>query len=613
MKNLEKGTNKTNDTAKEKEKKKRAKTNLRLLIAAAFTISFIVIFVMSAAQMAIPIQPTMSFNDFMTKLDSGEVAKITFIQSKRCFNAELKDGTIETVIDPGDTTFRREMLESGVTVEIARMTMSEAMDTVIQYIPIFSLSFITIFMILRMTGDAGEGSALFRVYSAKECKKFDDVAGMSEIKEEVRFAVNQLQNTDKLKELGTRPCKGIILEGPPGTGKTLLARAIAGEANVPFIPTSGSSFVEMFVGLGSRRVRNLWKVAVRNAPCVVFIDEIDAVGRKRLGGVNGADMEAGQTLNELLSKMDGLGASDGILVIGATNRIQDLDPALLRPGRFDKHLYIGAPKNKKDRDEIIKLYASNKKFDETFDIDKISKLMFGLSGADIEQIMNESVMVSLQRGGKGIVSLDDVDKATMKHRASGVEIKHSSTEDIHITAIHEAGHAVMNQLLGRKVSKVSITPYSSGVGGMTIRDTDDIENKKLQTKTDIINDIKVLLAGRASEQIIFGDTSIGCSNDIERATSLAYDMLYKYAMSDTRILNPKVLKDEGVVALDNKEVIAEIDKVLQEYNKSVIDELKKHTDDIKALANRLEIEEDVYNYELDKAEIDESKEKFIGG
>ena len=267
---------------------------------------------------------------------------------------------------------------------------------------------------------------------------------------------------------------------------------------------------------------------------------------------------------------------------------------------FDKHLYIGAPKNKKDRDEIIKLYASNKKFDETFDIDKISKLMFGLSGADIEQIMNESVMVSLQRGGKGIVSLDDVDKATMKHRASGVEIKHSSPEDIHITAIHEAGHAVMNQLLGRKVSKVSITPYSSGVGGMTIRDTDDIENKKLQTKTDIINDIKVLLAGRASEQIIFGDTSIGCSNDIERATSLAYDMLYKYAMSDTRILNPKVLKDEGVVALDNKEVIAEIDKLLQEYNKSVIDELKRHTDDIKALADRLEIEEDVYNYELNR-------------
>ena len=302
--------------------------------------------------------------------------------------------------------------------------------------------------------------------------------------------------------------------------------------------------------------------------------------------------------NELLAKMDGLGTNSGVFVVGATNRIQDLDPALLRPGRFDKHLYVGPPKTKADRDEIMNLYLKTKKLYKNFDIDKASKLLFGFSGAEIEQVLNEAVLVSLQRGGDGIISVEDVDTSAMKLIASGVAVKHSSKIDTHITSVHEAGHAVMNSILGRKVSKVSIIPYNSGIGGLTIRDTDDIEDIKMSTKTDLLNDIKVLLAGRVAELLLLGDTSIGCSNDLEKATNIAYRMIYNYAMTSDYIINPEVIKTDGVAILDSKEIIENTNRLVLDCEKDVKEELQAHLDDIKALANRLETEENVYDYSI---------------
>jgi cell division protease FtsH len=280
--------------------------------------------------------------------------------------------------------------------------------------------------------------------------------------------------------------------------------------------------------------------------------------------------------------------------------MQDLDPALLRPGRFDKRLYIGAPKTKKDRDEIVALYLKNKKLAEDVSIDTASKLLFGCSGAEIEQVLNEAVLISLQQSRDGIINLNDIDTAVMKLKASGVKVSHTSKEDIRICAIHEAGHAVMNSLLGRKVSKVSITPYNSGVGGMTVRDTDDIEDQKMLTHTELINDIKVLLAGRAAEEIILGDTSAGCSNDIERATLLAYKVIYNYAMDSDFLINPDVLKNESLAIIDSNTAINKVNQLVKKYNSEVINVLTSHKEDIKKLADRLEIEENIFDYKLEQ-------------
>lgn len=348
----------------------------------------------------------------------------------------------------------------------------------------------------------------------------------------------------------------------------------------------------MFAGLGAARVRQLWELAELNAPCVVFIDEIDAVGRRRSGG-DGATTEANQTLNELLSKMDGLTPNMGVFVVGATNRISDLDPALLRPGRFDKRLYIGPPKSKKDRDEVVRVHMKNKKFSDDYDFDKASKLMFGLSGAEIEQTLNEAVLISIANNRKGIVSMQDVDNAAMKLRASGVAVKHASESDRIISAVHESGHAIVSMTLGRSISKVSIMPYSSGIGGLTVEDTDDIEDKKLKTRGELYNDIKVLLAGREAEQIILGDVSIGCSNDIERASKIAFTIVNNFAMAEDNLINVMALSELGVQLADTKSMVAQANDIMLNCQKDVIDIICRNRSIIEKLRDRLLEEETV--------------------
>ncbi len=572
---------------RDKRPKKRYKKPIKFQTIAIWTgcICAIIICMINAYNTTAPASGNLSYLQFKDKLESSQVLEAEFIKSQETFKVTLVDGTTYNVIDPDHDEFRKELLEEGVMIQVRQQTADEALRGVLATVPYMILIFVFMWYILKSVG--GQTTTLFKILKPEDIVTFDDVAGMSETKKEVEFAVAQLKNRNKLKEIGARPCKGIILEGPPGTGKTLLAKAIAGEAGVPFISTSGADFVEMFVGLGAARVRNLWELALTNAPCVIFIDEIDAVGKRRSSASDAASTEGNQTLNALLQRMDGLGVGTGIFVVAATNRIQDLDPALLRPGRFDKHLYVGPPRSKKDRDEVINVHMKGKKFDEKFDFDSASKLMFGLSGAEIEYVMNESALVSLQRGGEGIITVDDIDKAVMKLRASGVATTHTSESDREITAIHEAGHAIMSLALGRKVSKVSIMPYSSGIGGMTVEDTDDKEDKRMKTKTELQNDIKVLLAGREAEKILLGDTSIGCSNDIERASVIAFNIVNSFAMTDDKLVNVMALAEVGINLFDTKGIISDMNDILKVCNDDVNKVLTEHKDKLKKLSDIL--------------------------
>ena len=572
---------------KNKRPKKRYKKPIKFQTIAIWTgcICAIIICMINAYNTTAPASGNLSYLQFKDKLENSQVIEAEFIKSQETFKVTLADGTTYNVIDPDHDEFRKELLEEGVMIQVRQQTADEALRSVLATVPYMILIFVFMWYILKSVG--GQTTTLFKILKPEDIVTFDDVAGMSETKKEVEFAVSQLKNRNKLKEIGARPCKGIILEGPPGTGKTLLAKAIAGEAGVPFISTSGADFVEMFVGLGAARVRNLWELALTNAPCVIFIDEIDAVGKRRSSASDAASTEGNQTLNALLQRMDGLGVGTGIFVVAATNRIQDLDPALLRPGRFDKHLYVGPPRSKKDRDEVINVHMKGKKFDEKFDFDSASKLMFGLSGAEIEYVMNESALVSLQRGGEGIITVDDIDKAVMKLRASGVATTHTSESDREITAIHEAGHAIMSLALGRKVSKVSIMSYSSGIGGMTVEDTDDKEDKRMKTKTELQNDIKVLLAGREAEKILLGDTSIGCSNDIERASVIAFNIVNSFAMTDDKLVNVMALAEVGINLFDTKGIISDMNDILKVCNDDVNKVLTEHKDKLKKLSDIL--------------------------
>lgn len=588
---------------KDKPKKKIYKKPIKFQTIAIIVGAVVAIMISaySAFMSTAPAKGDISYLQFREKLNNNEIISAQIIDTQDTFKIETTSEESYNVINPDYDDFKKELLESGVQMEIRQRTAEEALVGVALSIPTMLIIFVLLWFILRSVG--GQTTTLFKILKPEDIVTFDDVAGMSETKREVEFAVSQLKNREKLKKLGARPCKGIILEGPPGTGKTLLAKAIAGEAGVPFISTSGADFVEMFVGLGAARVRALWDLALTNAPCVIFIDEIDAVGRRRSSGGDGASVEGNQTLNALLQRMDGLGIGTGIFVVAATNRITDLDPALLRPGRFDKHLFIGPPKSKKDRDEIINVHMKNKSFSEKFDFNNASKLMFGLTGAEIEQVLNEAVLISLSDNRNGIVETDDIDKATMKLRASGVAIEHSSESDRAITAAHEAGHAIVNLALGRKVNKVSIMPYSSGIGGLTIEDVDNKEDKKMKTKKELKDDIMVLLAGREAESLLLNDTSIGCSNDIERATIIAFNIVNNFAMSDDNLVNMLALSEVGINIFDTKGIISEMNGILKECQDSVQSMLRDNEVALKQLRDKLLDEETIIDVDIDILEV----------
>ena len=394
-------------------------------------------------------------------------------------------------------------------------------------------------LMARMTG-AGPGGAQdrmshfgdARVQAAPQDSKvtFQDVAGEDEEKEELREIVEFLRQPDKYLALGARIPKGVLLVGPPGTGKTLLAKAVAGEAGVKFLSISGSDFVEMYVGVGASRVRDLFRQAKQNSPAIIFIDEIDAVGRQRGNGLGGGHDEREQTLNQLLVEMDGFTANEGVVVLAATNRVDILDPALLRPGRFDRQVYVGLPDIKGRRD-ILAVHARNKPLAEDVDLDKLAKGTSGFTGADLENLLNEAALLAGRRDEKAI-TMEDLQKSVIKVIA-GPE-KHSRVIPEHerrLTAYHEAGHAVVMHALPDldPVHQITIVPRGQA-GGMTIYLPD--EDRSYLSRSYLLDNIAGLLGGRAAEQLVLGDISTGASNDISRTTQMARKMVGTYGMSD---------------------------------------------------------------------------------
>jgi len=403
---------------------------------------------------------------------------------------------------------------------------------------IIGFMFLIWFLFMRRLSSMGEGGkqmsfgkAKYKDVTAEKRKAtFDDVAGADEEKEELTEIVQFLKEPKKFNELGAHIPKGVLLVGPPGTGKTLLARAVAGEAGVPFFSISGSDFVEMFVGVGASRVRDLFEQAKKNAPCIVFIDEIDAVGRHRGAGLGGGHDEREQTLNQLLVEMDGFGANEGVIIIAATNRPDILDPALTRPGRFDRQVIVGYP-DIKGREEILKVHSKNKPLGPDVELSVIAQSTAGFTGADLENLLNEAALLAARRGLKAI-TMTEVEEATIKV-VVGTEKKSRkiSDKERRITAVHEAGHAVVTYFCPTQdpVHQISIIPRGMA-GGYTM--SLPSEDKSYRVKSEILEDIVVLLGGRSAEALVLGDISTGASNDIERATKNARDMVTKYGMSD---------------------------------------------------------------------------------
>ena len=437
--------------------------------------------------------------------------------------------------------------------------------------------------------------------------RFSDVAGAEEEKQELKEIVEFLKNPARFTELGARIPKGVLLVGPPGTGKTLLAKAVAGESKVPFFSISGSDFVELYVGVGASRVRDLFESAKQNAPCIVFIDEIDAVGRQRGAGMGGGNDEREQTLNQLLVEMDGFESNSGIIVLAATNRADVLDPALTRPGRFDRQIYVHLP-DVKGREEIIKVHARNKPLSEDVDVKRIARLTSGLAGADIENVLNEAALLAA-RDGRYKITMIDIQEGLNKALMGPKKVSSVITEhDKYITAVHEAGHAIVSQALPNcdNVQEISIIPRGMA-GGYTL--TFDEKDSSHMPKAKLLDSLAMMLGGRSSEEVMLDDITTGASNDIERATKLARRMVTEWGMTDKIGLVSFGEGEEVFVGRNYQKQIPysqELAYTIDEEVKTIIDQAHRKAKDI--LTNKKEVIEKVVKILIDKETI--YKEEF---
>ena len=451
-----------------------------------------------------------------------------------------------------------------------------------------------------------------RVKQVKDEKRkttFDDVAGADEEKEELAEIVEFLKNPARFDALGARIPKGVLLVGPPGTGKTLLARAVAGEANVPFFSISGSDFVEMYVGVGASRVRDLFDQAKKNSPSIIFIDEIDAVGRHRGAGMGGGHDEREQTLNQLLVEMDGFGANEGVIVIAATNRPDILDPALLRPGRFDRQVTVNYP-DTKGRVAILKVHAKGKPIAPDVDFESIAHATVGFTGADLENLLNEAALLAA-RTGKKAITMAEIDEAALKVEVGSEKKSHKMNEKAkRLTAYHEAGHAVSNFYLDHvdPVHQISIIPRGMAGGYTLHRPTED---KNYTSKNEMLDSLVGLLGGRVAEALVIGDVSTGASNDIERATEIARSMVTKYGMSDK--LGPIAFGDQSNEVFLGKDfnhvrnysesvasqIDEEIERIVKDAYSGTKEILSEHIDKLHAVAQVLLKEEKIDGKEFE--------------
>ncbi len=487
-----------------------------------------------------------SYDAFMKEVIGNNVSEIVITPRDRAGVYEIS-GKLKNYKE-GESFFFRVPLAEEVMTKIlgAEETYGFTINTktdpesstfllfLVNVLPMVILVGAAFFFITRQMGNANKsmdfGKSRARLNEDSRKVTFKQVAGLTEEKEEVQELIDFLKSPKKFQRLGARIPKGVLLVGPPGTGKTLLARAVAGEANVPFYYISGSDFVELFVGVGASRVRDMFKQAKHNAPCLIFIDEIDAVGRQRGAGLGGGHDEREQTLNQLLTEMDGFGANEGIIIIAATNRPDVLDPALLRPGRFDRQVTVALP-DVRGREEILEVHAANKIFAKDVKLSNIARRTVGMSGADLENLLNEAALLAVRRN-KDAITMAEIDEAHDRVLMGPAKKSHKYTErERKIVAYHEAGHAVMGIKLdgANEVQKITIIPRGAA-GGYNMMQPK--EETYLSTKKELLDQISGLLGGRVAEELVFDEMTTGAQNDLERATKIARAMITEFGMSD---------------------------------------------------------------------------------
>ena len=515
----------------------------------AYTIIIaIVIALIFFFQRSLYTQTNVTYSQYRSFVEEEKIAQAQIEQ-----NAKVPTGSVLFFVSGSSTEYRvfvsdvnaelDRLQDNGIKVTLTAVKENYFLNTLLPVlILVIGISFVFVAMTGRMAapgGGSGGGQSMANfgrsraVMETGGSKKvlFKDVAGLQEEKEELEEVVDFLKNPNMYTSLGARIPKGILLVGPPGTGKTLLAKAVAGEAGVPFFSISGSNFVEMFVGVGASRVRDLFEQAKRNAPCIIFIDEIDAVARRRGTGLGGGHDEREQTLNQLLVEMDGFGVNEGIIVMAATNRVDILDPAILRPGRFDRKVAVGRP-DVKGREEILRVHAKDKPLGEDVDLAQIAQTTAGFTGADLENLLNEAAIMAA-KATRSYITQQDIKQAFIKVGVGAEKrSKVISDKEKKITAYHEAGHAILFHVLPDMdpVYTISIIPTGVGAAGYTmpLPENDEMFN----TKGKMLQDITTLLGGRVAEELIFGDITTGASNDIKRATGTARAMVMQYGMSD---------------------------------------------------------------------------------
>ena len=575
-------------------------------------LTFVIICALFALEGGKHVEHTLTTGELLEKIDAEEITEMT-ITPKSSDNVYYIEGKLESYKD--NESFKAKVISE----EISKITdyaeendlkkyetnkdpgSNDVLYVILNVLPLVVLVVVAYVMFTKLA--AGNNKSMdFGRSRAKLSEdggqvRFTDVAGLKEEKEEVKELIDFLKNPKKFQKLGARIPKGVLLVGPPGTGKTLLAKAVAGEANVPFYYISGSDFVELFVGVGASRVRDMFKQAKQSAPCLIFIDEIDAVGRQRGTGLGGGHDEREQTLNQLLTEMDGFGANEGIIIIAATNRPDVLDPALLRPGRFDRQVTVSLP-DAKEREEILEVHAKNKIFADEVNLSNVSQRTPGFSGADLENLLNEAALLAVRRENDKI-TMDEIDEATDRVILGPAKTSRRITEkEKRLVAIHEAGHAVIGLKLtdAQEVHKITIIPRGMA-GGYTMMLPKE-EKMGIMTKDELISQITGLLGGRASEETFLGEITTGASDDFKKATRIARSMVTEYGMSD---LGPIQLeeKSEGVflgrdyaksrdfsdqVAL---EIDKEVSKILEECYKNAKKLLSKHETLVLLIADAL--------------------------
>ncbi|OTY30518.1 MULTISPECIES: ATP-dependent zinc metalloprotease FtsH [Bacillus cereus group] len=486
---------------------------------------------------------SVSYDKFITQLEKGEVRNVQLQPKNGVFEVKgqfktSSQGEQFVTYAPNTEELQKKINDKAQGAEVKYQPAEETSAWVTFFTSIipFVIIFILFFFLLNQAQGGGSrvmnfGKSKAKLYNDEKKKiRFRDVAGADEEKQELVEVVEFLKDPRKFAEVGARIPKGVLLVGPPGTGKTLLARAVAGEAGVPFFSISGSDFVEMFVGVGASRVRDLFENAKKNAPCIIFIDEIDAVGRQRGAGLGGGHDEREQTLNQLLVEMDGFGANEGIIIIAATNRPDILDPALLRPGRFDRQITVDRP-DVNGREAVLKVHARNKPLDENVNLRAIATRTPGFSGADLENLLNEAALVAARQDKKKI-DMSDIDEATDRVIAGPAKKSRVISEkERNIVAFHEAGHTVIGVVLDEAdiVHKVTIVPRGQAGGYAVMLPKED---RYFMTKPELLDKITGLLGGRVAEEIVFGEASTGAHNDFQRATGIARRMVTEFGMSD---------------------------------------------------------------------------------